>query len=112
MWSNENHLEHHLSPHLLHSVVNQGVPITEGPFHPTTSPVTTSTTTTTIATTTTTTTRCVTTTTTARSYITSNGWRKEAAGLREEDRSLLSVGEEESSQLWQRRLTPIESGGG
>ena len=23
MWSNENHLEHHLSPHLLHSVVNQ-----------------------------------------------------------------------------------------
>ena len=64
-----------------------------------------------MATTTTTTTKCVTTTTTTSSFITSIGWRKEAAGLREEDRSLLSVGEEESSQLWQRRLTPIESGG-
>ena len=121
MWSNSNHLEHHLPPHLLHNVVNQvntltstsgchlfllqGVPITEGPFRPTTTAftTTTTTTTTTIATTTTTTTRCVTTTTS--SYSTNIGWTNEASGLRELDRS--SIGEEEEAALsWQRRLNP------
>ena len=122
MWSNSNHLEHHLPPNLLHSVVNQvnqlnfnflispyallqGVPITEGPFRQTTTIFTTTTTTktTTIATTTTTTTRCVTTTTS--SYSTNIGWTNEASGLRELDRSD-KIGEEEAALSWQRRLTP------